>query len=660
MTNEEYLELVKKLNYYSKEYYENGNSPISDEEYDTLYKMLEDYERSEPANKVSISPTNKVGYETGSSAKIEHEFPMLSLDNSYNEDDIKKFIKRIDNLGFEDIVYTVEQKIDGVAISLKYEKGKLVYGATRGDGKVGENISKAVGSIKNIPLKINRKFSLILRGEVYMPLRNFLKLNEEREKNGEEPFSNPRNSAAGSLKLLDIEEIKRRGLMCIIYTIESGSKNKDSIEDNILLEELGFTATKIVKCKGVEDILETVHKIDEDRDKLAYGIDGAVIKVSSYKIREEAGYGIKSPKWAIAYKYKARQVKTKVLGVKFQVGRTGSITPVAELEEVLIAGTMVKNATLHNSAEIERLGIKIGDTVFVEKGGEIIPKIVEADKTLRDGREIEIEIPDRCPICKTKLEKKRDYIKMVCPNYWCKNRLIQRLIHFCSRDCMDIKGLGVRIINKLVSDGVLKYFADIYNLDKNYFTNKDGWGDKSVENLMKEILSSKSKPFSTVLYSLGINKVGKRKAEIMSAKYGSMDKILSLSVEELQSIELMGKNNGEDIHAEMQRESILEEIVKLKEAGLNFEMIKNDDVEYKYSNKTFLITGTTIEPRRKLEEYIKSNGGRMLSNVSKNLNFLIVGSNPGSKLEKAKKINTKIISEEDLKTKDSEVFDELV
>jgi len=648
VSKERYLQLVKELNEHNRRYYVEDNPVISDQEYDKLYRELIDIETANPEIIVSDSPSLRVGGEPVSSLeRYTHEVPMLSLDNTYSSEELEKFVNDVYKAVGNDVSFVVEPKIDGTAISLIYENGMLVKAATRGDGKVGEDVTHNVRVIKSIPLSIPYKEKLVVRGEVYMPVASFERINKEKAEAGEKLFANPRNAAAGSLKLLDSKESARRGLDAFLFSVAEGAESAH-FEDLERLKSFGMKVSPLVKkFKNFEDIFSQVEEIQKVRESLPYDIDGAVVKVDSYEQREILGATIKAPRWAIAYKYPAQAVQTKLLDVGFQVGRTGTLTPVAYLEPVFVSGSTVSRATLHNEDEVKRLGIKIGDVVSVEKGGDVIPKVNGSVSSTDESREI--VFPEKCPECGSSLVKEDEDVSRRCVNQECPAIVRGSIIHFVARKAMNIEGLGESIVVKLLELGYIKDLADIYYFDADKLKELDGFGEKSVENLKKSIEMSKERPFEIVLYSVGLRHVGIRTADVLAKHFGSLNNIMKASVEELEDIKDVGGVVAESIVSSLKNEKIISILDRLRDAGLKFEYETKDTVG-ELSGKSFLITGKLEKPRKYYEEMIKNNGGKLASGVSKNLDFLVVGEKPGSKLAKAESLGVNIIDIDTLTT----------
>jgi DNA ligase (NAD+) len=644
----DYRELVEKLNYYSKKYYVEDDPVVTDAEYDRLYNELLRIEAEDPSIVSADSPSLRVGDKPVSDLEtVTHEVKMLSLSNAYSREELHKFIEGIWQ-EFPSTEIVVEAKIDGAAIVLTYQDGKLVRGATRGDGTNGEDVTHNVRTIRSLPLEIDKKGKMIVRGEVFMPVASFERLNRVNAEAGKKLFANPRNAAAGTLKLLDSKLAYERGLDAFLYGMDMGG-TESHLSDMELMESLGFNINKLTKkFDNFEDIWAHVEHIGELRDSLEYDIDGAVIKVDSKPHQRSLGTTIKSPKWAIAYKYPAKEAETKLEKVEFQVGRTGTITPVAKLTPVKLSGSTISNATLHNEDEIKRLGIKEGDYVTIIKGGEIIPKVVRPMVEKRDGSEREIEFPTHCPVCDSILEKEESDVNRKCINPTCPAQRKLKILHFASRKAMDIQGLGEAVVDKLVDDGYINDFADIYEKKFDYLKDEDGYGEKSVQKLHDAIEASKEKPFEKVLFGLGLRHVGERTAQVLAEHFGSIEALSSADEESLINVRDIGGETAKAIVMSFENSDLQGIIDRLKNAGLRFEAEKTELASDVLADKTFVVTGTLSLPRDHFKKLIEANGGRVLSAVSKKLDYLLVGENAGSKLEKAEKLGVAILDEEGL------------
>jgi len=648
--------LRSQLREHDYNYYVLANPTISDYDYDMMMKELVELETANSKLITPDSPTQRVGSDlTKEINSIQHKIPMLSLSNTYNEEELTAFDKRVktslDNI--EEIEYVAELKIDGVSVSIQYKNGNYDKAATRGDGEVGEEITNNIKTIKSIPLKIksDRKLSLEVRGEVFMPVDDFRKLNETRANKNEKLFANPRNSTAGTLKLQDPKIVASRPLDIFTYYIYGEDLNINSQFDGLqLLKEFGFKTTNNYKlCTNIDEVIKYCREWEVKRESLLYEIDGVVVKVNSIDLQKRLGNIAKSPRWAVAYKFKAKKASTKLNKITWQVGRTGTLTPVAELEPVLLAGSTISRATLHNIDEIKRKDIREGDIVLIEKGGDVIPKIIEVDHTQRGSDITELKIPDRCPICNSNLYKPEEEVAIYCDNYECPAQVKGRIRHFAARGAMDIEGLGESIIDQFVDLGYLKSYADIFILfkRKNEIIELEKFGVKSVENLIDSIERCKEKPFSKVLFAIGIRYVGAGAAKKITDHFTSIEKLMNASVDELGNIPEIGPSISRSITHFFQEEKNISLINRLKESGLNFYETNTDKTKQFLAGISFVITGTLKNMSRDdAKEKIISFGGKVISTISKKTNYLVVGENPGSKLKKAKDLDVDILSED--------------
>lgn len=647
---------------YNQYYYTNNESLISDVEYDNLIKELKELEEQYPQFKSIESPTEKVGatnLRESKFQKITHKKPMLSLSNTYNEGEIGDFIERVRKLVPEDkeLKYALELKLDGLSISVQYEKGRLVRGVTRGDGAIGEDVTENIMEIATIPHELPEPLDLEVRGEIVLPLSNFLKLNERRMEAGEEVFANPRNAASGTLRQIDSSIIKERGLDSYFYFLVDAEKYgvKTHSESIKFLEKLGFKTTGV--CEVLESASKLKKRIDyweKEKENLDYETDGMVIKVDELELWNILGNTTKSPRWAIAYKFPAKQVTTTMLGVTWQVGRTGKVTPVAELEEVFLSGSKVKRASLHNFHEIERKDIRIGDKVFIEKAAEIIPQVVKSIKEFRDGSEIQIVEPTECPVCQSPVAREEGQVDIKCTNPNCPGKIKGRIEYFVSRDAMNISGFGSKMVEKMLELGFIKNAGDIYNLKSHEeeLVKIEKMGKRSVEKLLESIEESKKRDYSKVLYALGIPFIGKYSGKLLANASGNIDKLMNMSIEELIEIDGVGDKGAKAVYDFFRDSENLQLIEILRGYGLQFaQEIKEEQnsEERIFEGKTFLFTGTLKNfKREEIKEEIEKLGGKNLSAVSKNLDYLIIGEKAGSKLKKAKELGTvKILTEDE-------------
>ena len=655
-----YTNLKNKIEKYNNFYYNEDNPIISDMEYDGLLRKLKEMEKEYPALlEIDVSPTEKIGGTASNKfSKVEHKVPMLSLSNTYNIAEIEDFDKRVKKIiNFsEKIEYILELKLDGLSISLIYENGNLTRAVTRGDGKIGEDVTENIMEIESIPKKLKEPISLEVRGEIILPIKNFNKINEEREENGEEVFANPRNAASGTIRQLDSTIVSKRGLDCYLYYLVNAENYgiKTHLESIKFIEKLGFKTTGIFEeYSDFKTLEKSIEKWRIKREKLDYETDGLVIKINDFSFYETLGYTTKSPRWAIAYKFPAEQVKTRLLDVTFQVGRTGVVTPVAELEAVNLSGSVVKRASLHNFDEIRRKDIKIGDNVIVEKAAEIIPQVVNVVFDDRKGTEKEIKEPESCPACGTKLVKEEGLVALKCLNPHCPEKIKREISYFVSRDAMNISGLGDKIVEKFIELEKIKTVVDIYFLGnyRNELENLEKMGKKSVDNLLNSINESKNQDFSKVLYALGIPFVGKFNANLLSKTFKDIDVLKEKSVEELLEVKGIGEKAAIAVNTFLNNENNWKIITELKEIGLKFKFEEDELKEVRdnpIKGKNFLATGKLQKYKRnEIKDIILEKGGNYLSAVSKNLDFLIAGKKAGSKLEKAQNLGIRILSEDD-------------
>lgn len=650
MSKQRIDELIKILNKASYEYYTNDNPSITDQEYDDYMDELIKLETKYPELVRSDSPTLKIGGEIISDfKKVNHNIPMMSLGDIFNFDELDEFDNRIKKT-VSNPKYVCELKIDGLSVSLLYEKGKLVRGATRGDGTVGEDITHNVRTIKNVPLRLKEDIDIEVRGEIYMPKKSFIKLNQEREKEGTSLFANPRNAAAGSVRQLDSKVAAKRNLRTFIYHLpEAKNYNiKSHYESLEFMKKLGLTINNnIKKCKNLEEVKEFIEYFTLHRSELEYEIDGIVIKVDDYNDQSKLGYTAKVPKWAIAYKFPAEQVLTKLQDIEFCVGRTGKITPRAILSPVRVAGSVVSYATLHNEDYVKSKDIKIGDVVSIRKAGDIIPEVVEVIENRRTGKEIDFKMITNCPICNTKLIKRENEAAYFCPNKNCDARNISGLIHFASRDAMNIEGFGESVVEDFYNSGYLKKITDYYKLNnyKEELMNKEGFGSKSINKLLEAIENSKKNSLERLLFGLGIRHVGKKTATILSENFKTIDNLRKANYEELYQIEDIGDKIAKSVVKYFNGDNPVDE---LKNIGLNMTYIeKEKHINDLFNEKTFVLTGTLESMgRNEAKELIDSLGGKITTSVSKNTDVVIVGLSPGSKYDKALKLGVTIWNEQ--------------
>jgi len=649
----EIAKLRKDINNHNHKYYVENNPVISDYEFDQLLKKLESLEEQFPELITPDSPTQRVGGEPLEGfITVEHKVAMLSLDNTYTYDELREFDERVKkNVG--EVKYVVEPKIDGAGVALLYENGVLVRGATRGDGIRGDDITSNLKTIRSIPLRLrgNKVKNVEARGEVYFPTKGFEKYNKEQAKRGEPVFANPRNAAAGSLRQLDPRIVASRPLDIFIYFISHSEKDFSTHEKAVAaLKEAGFRVNPLTKkVKNIEGAIKYCNDLEEIRETLDYEIDGAVIKVNSFSQQKQLGATSKHPRWAISYKFAAKQATTKLNDIAIQVGRTGALTPVAILKPVQVGGVTVSRATLHNFDELKRKDIRIGDTVLVERSGDVIPQVVKSIKEKRTGSEKSKRIPKKCPICGSEIVHTEGEVAVRCKNRMCPARLKWRIKYFASRDAMDIDHLGGSTVDKLIEKGFVDSIADLYSLRMEDILTLEGFKEKSAQNLLDSIEKSKSQSLSRLIYGLGIRHVGKYAAQLLAAKYPSLDLLSKANVEELKDIYGLGEKTAEAIGTFFATEENRELIRKLKDVGVKIkEEVKEEDLLLK--GKKFVFTGgLQTLTRPKASDIVKEKGGIVTSSVGKDLDFIVVGEKPGSKYGKAKKLGVTILNEEEFK-----------
>jgi DNA ligase (NAD+) len=650
-------QLRHEIEEHNRRYYEESAPTITDREYDKLYRELSDLEKRFPKLAATDSPTKRVGDQPLKGfAQITHRIPMLSLDNTYSEEEVTDFYHRLERLlPNKKIPVVIEPKVDGVAVSLLYEKGELRYAATRGDGTVGDDITQNIKTIRAVPKRLMGDVPDILevRGEAYLDKGGFAKLNAERREAGLPEFANPRNAAAGSLKQLDPAIAAKRplGVVCYGTGLIEGAKLDKHSELFALLKKLGLPGSERWWLAGsVEEILKAIHELDRIRHDFAYQTDGAVVKVDAVSQREILGFTAKSPRWAIAFKYEAERVETRLLDILVQVGRTGTLTPVAALEPVVVSGSTVSRATLHNEEEIERKDIRIGDTVLIEKAGEVIPAVVSVRTDLRTGRQKKFKMPKDCPECGSAVVKDEGQVAVRCVNIQCPAQVRRRIEHFASRGAMDIEGLGEAVINQLVQQKLLADVGDIYSLKAPALLELERMGEKSVANLLEAIEQSKSRPLWRLLFGLGILHVGVSASRAQADHFPNLDAIRESSVEELQQIPDVGEVVGKSIHDFFREPHNLAVIEKLRKAGLRFEgEPKVAGATPGFKNTTWVITGTLSQSRDEIAELIRARGGKVSGSVSKKTSYVLAGEEAGSKLEKAKKLGVRVIDENEFR-----------
>ncbi len=649
---ERYEELIKIINEADYNYHTLDKPTITDQEYDKYLRELYRIEEEHPELKREDSPSNRAGGQVlDEFKKVTHQIPMMSLSNVFNESELVNFDSRIKKEGITPN-YVCELKIDGLSVSLRYEKGKLKTAATRGDGTTGEDITNNAKTIKTIPLKLNREIDIEVRGEIYMSKKVFEKLNKEREQEGKELFQNPRNAAAGSIRQLDSKIAAKRNLECFIYHLPNPLDYGITTHNDALqfMKDLGLRTNPNNRVvKNINEVISFIDEYTEKRNTLPYEIDGIVIKTNSIKEQQQLGFTAKYPKWATAYKFPATEVLTKLTDIIFTVGRTGQITPNAVLEPVIVQGSTVRRATLHNEDYVIGKDLKIGDIVSIRKAGDVIPEVVGPIVERRTGNEKDFEMIKFCPICHSPLMKKDGQVDYYCFNPNCDRRNIESIIHFVSRKAMNIDGLGEKIIEDFYNMHLINNIVDIYYLKnhRNDLIELEGYGDKSVDNLIEAIEISKNNSLERLLFGLGITHVGEKTAKILAIRYKDLEKLMETSLEELTSVNDIGEIIAKSIVDYFALEHNQNIIKKLKELGINFKYlgseIKEDD---RFLNKTFVITGTLdTMSRDEAKEKIELLGGNTSSSVSKKTSVVIVGDNPGSKYDKAKELNIEIWDE---------------
>lgn len=646
-------ELIDLINYHNDKYYNEDTPEISDYEYDNLMKELIKLEEENPKLKRVDSPSSRVGGKPlDKFEQVVHKIPMLSLANAYSAQDLRDFDKRVRDMVEDEVEYVVEFKIDGLSVGLTYNNGLFEKGATRGDGIVGEDISQNLKTVKSIPLRIKDQEEVVVRGEVFISKDDFKKVNEQQEKQGLQLFANPRNLAAGSLRQLDPKLTAKRPLDIFIFNLEyvQNTDFKNHSEALDYLKELGFKVSPNYKVyNNIQDVIDHIKYWTDNRGELGFEIDGMVIKVNNLAQRETMGYTAKSPRWAIAYKFPAEQKKTKILDIIVEVGRTGTITPTAVLEPVRLAGTSVSRATLHNEDYIREKDIKINDTVLVQKAGDIIPQVVEVIKEERTGDEIDFEMPKKCPVCSEPTVRLEGESAVKCINISCPAQIRRGIIHFVSRDAMNIDGLGESIITLLLDKGLIKDIADLYTLNKDEVVKLDRMGEKSANNLLNSIEKSKSNDLWRLINGLGIKFVGTKGAKILANNFKDLDLIMSASNEELVNLEEFGGIMANSVVKFFQEEKNIKLIEKLKSCGVNTKSIQDEssDIAKIFEGMKIVLTGTLPTLKRNdAKEMIESRGGKATSSVSKSTTFVLAGEEAGSKLTKANDLGVKVIDED--------------
>ncbi|HXH51253.1 MAG TPA: NAD-dependent DNA ligase LigA [Terriglobia bacterium] len=653
-------DLREQIRYHEHRYYVLDDPEISDVKFDELVRRLQKMEQDHPELIAPDSPTQRVGGQPAEEfSKVRHSAPMLSLDNTYSVDDLKDFDRRVRELsGREQVPYVAELKLDGLSMALTYEDGILVRALTRGDGVTGEDVTQNVKTIRSVPLKIDaRKLSAIghakkfeVRGEVIMTHKAFRQANEQRENDGEQPFANPRNAAAGTIRQLDPKIVAQRNLDIFLYYLLVNGRPPLKEHWKVLeaLESLGFKVNPYRKlAKSFDELTGYIQEMEPKRETLEYETDGMVVKVNEIGLWDELGMTAKSPRWAIAYKYPAHQETTVVLDIRPQVGRTGTLTPVADLEPVNVGGVTVSHATLHNMDEVERLGVKIGDTVLIQRAGEVIPQVLKVTKHAPDGKEF--RMPKHCPVCGGDVIRVEGEVAYRCVNAACPAQLKESLLHFAARHAMNINGLGESLVDQLVDKKIVQDVADLYGVDAERLVALERMGKKSVQNLLEEIEKSKTAELARVIYAIGIRFVGERTAQLLAEHFGSMDRFREAAPEELYEVEEIGPKVAQSIVEFFHEKRNRDVIEKLRKAGLQFEQTKCR-AGGSLAGLQFVLTGSLVGlSREEATHMIEQAGGRVTGSVSKKTNYVVVGSDPGSKLEKARSLGIQTIDEAGLR-----------
>lgn len=640
-------DLKEKINYYNVKYHEEDAPVVSDYEYDMTMKRLKKLEKENPEFVTLDSPTRKIGGKTKDIfTKVTHDVQMQSLQDVFDFSDVEDFVNKTTSEYGESIEYIVETKIDGLSVSLEYENGVFVRGSTRGDGFIGEDVTENLKCIKDIPKKLNTDETIEVRGEVYLPRKEFEKINEELEKKGKNLLANPRNAAAGTLRQLDTNLVKSRNLSIFVFTVLKGREFLKDSERLDFLDTLGFkTIEKRKVCKSANDVILAIKEIGALRDELEYDIDGAVVDVNNLKVREEMGTTVKVPKWAIAYKYPPEQKTTKILDIVTQVGRTGQVTPMAILEPVRVAGSVISKTTLHNFDYIDLKDIRKGDIAVIQKAGDVIPEVVEVKKEKRTGKEEKYIRPTVCPVCGEKLEQDETQVALRCTNSECPATSFRAITHFASRDAMDISGLGEAIVEQLIDNELLKDVADIYYLKYEDILNLDRFGSKSALNLIEAIEKSKFNTLDKLIFGLGIRHIGKKAAKVLAKNFEDIYDLMDSDIERLNSLEDFGSIMANSVYEFFKKEKTHEIIERLKAAGVNLNGEKVKLLSNKFEGMSIVVTGSFDNySRNDVADIIEKNGGKFSSSVSKKTALLVAGESAGSKLKKAEELGIKIVS----------------
>ena len=649
---EEIDRLRREIEYHNKKYYDEDEPEISDYEYDKLTQRLKKLEKEHPEYVTDDSPTRKVGgHSKNIFNQVTHDVQMQSLQDVFSFDDVKDFVFKMQREYGENIEFTVETKIDGLSVSLEYENGKFVRGSTRGDGFIGEDVTENLKMVDGIPDSLITKDTFEVRGEVYLPRKEFESINEKLEESGKQILSNPRNAAAGTLRQLDPKLVRARNLSIFVFNLQKGKKFSNHSESIEYIKNTGIKTIEYIKvCVGINEVLAAIEEIGKKRDSLPYDIDGAVVKVNDLKLREEAGSTVKVPKWAVAYKYPPEQKETKLLDIKVQVGRTGQVTPMAILEPVRLAGSVISKTTLHNFDYVKTKDIKIGDTVVIQKAGDVIPEVINVVKSKRTGDEKEYNVPTICPVCGEKLDKLENEVALRCTNSECPALTYRSLVHFASRDAMDISGLGGAIVEQLIDENLIKDIADIYYLKYEDIVGLDRFAPKSAMNLINAIQDTKANTLDKLLFGLGMRHIGKKAAKILSENFDDIYEIGKASVEEINALDDFGEIMAKSVVDFFSKEQTKKLIQKLENAGVNLKGNKKELSSNKLKDKIFVVTGSFDDySRNDITKLIEENSGKVSGSVSKKTSFLVAGENAGSKLSKAESLGIPVISIEKLK-----------
>ena len=649
-------ELRKQVEYHAKRYYDDDKPEITDFEYDMMMLELRTLESQFPELITKDSLTQKVGGTVKEGfQKVEHEVPLQSLQDVFDFDEIEAFDERVkkqaEENGIDNPQYVVETKIDGLSAALEYVDGKFVRGATRGNGLVGEDVTENLKTIKTIPQELSEKINITVRGEVFISKKDFEEMNQEREENEEETFANARNAAAGSLRQLDSNITKNRPLDIYIFNVQKieGKEFNSHYEELEYLKKLGFNVNPVlIPCKDTEEVIKAIQKIGEDRENLTFGIDGAVVKVDDLNLRKIMGTTSKVPKWAIAYKYPPERKETILKDITFQVGRTGVITPMAILEPVKVAGSTISKTTLHNEDFVKEKGLKIGDRVIIQKAGDVIPEIVEAVVSKRTGEEKDFEMPKVCPVCGAEAVREEGEAAVRCTGIECPAKLYRNLVHFVSREAMNIDGLGENIIGVLLERKMISNIADIYDLKFEDIASLKKNGKKFAQNLIDSINASKENDLYRLITAFGIRHVGVKAAKILAKTYNNIDNLAEADVENLSQVEDIGPIVANSIREFFEQEQTKDLISRLKQAGVNTQRLKEDDEDERFAGKTFVLTGSLEDfSREEASNIIEKFGGKTSSSVSKKTSYVLAGEDAGSKLTKAQNLGVTIITEQE-------------